>query len=368
MNRAWGWTLVLHLSACASPSPFDQPADGTLADSGAAYVPGAQWRIASAPRAGFDSARIATLTRDLTSGRYGSIDAVLIVRHGYLVYERYDGWVPSTAHTLQSVTKSVTALLFGIAAQNGGLELDRSVLDVFERYSDIASVDQRKRSLTLGHLLSMRTSMDFWESPYAESPLDQLNRSNGDWVRFVLDRPMTGEPGTTWSYNSGAPILICGALREVTGEGLAEFARRELFAPLGITNERWFTSPFDGLPHCGGGLFLKPADLARIGYLVLRDGRWGDRQVVPSAWLSAATRAHSLNVLFTSYGSDYGYYWWLFPEQPGGPNSNVIAASGAGGQWLFVIPKFDLVVAVAASNGNGLDLLYEAVLPAIRQR
>ena len=93
MNRAWGWTLVLHLSACASPSPFDQPADGTLADSGAAYVPGAQWRIASAPRAGFDSARIATLTRDLTSGRYGSIDAVLIVRHGYLVYERYDGWV-----------------------------------------------------------------------------------------------------------------------------------------------------------------------------------------------------------------------------------------------------------------------------------
>ena len=72
--------------------------------------------------------------------------------------------------------------------------------------------------------------------------------------------------------------------------------------------------------------------------------------------------------LFTSYGSDYGYYWWLFPEQPGGADNNVITASGSGGQWLFVIPKFDLVVAIAASNGDGLGVLYNAIFPALNTR
>ena len=369
MNRIRALTLVFVLGACANTPPADpQTGSSSLADSGAVYVPAAQWRVASAEGAGFDSARIATLSRDLSAGRYGNTDAVLIVRYGYLVFERYNGWAPSSAHTLQSVTKSVTALLYGIAAQSGGLELERGVLNVFARYTDVASVDERKRALTLRHLLSMRTSMDFWEQPYGGSPLDQLNRSAGDWVKFVLDRPMTGEPGTSWAYNSGAPIVICGALREVTGEGVADFARRELFEPLGITNERWATSPYDGLPHCGGGLFLKPTDLARIGYLVLRHGRWGDRQIVPEAWLAAATTAYSHDVLFTSYGSDYGYYWWLFPERPGGADNNVITASGSGGQWLFIVPKFDLVVAVAASNGNGLDLLYNGILPALNAR
>jgi CubicO group peptidase (beta-lactamase class C family) len=368
MKRTTAFTLLFVLSACGNVPPVDPQTGAPLADSGAAYVPGTQWRTASAARAGLDSTRIATLARDISAGRYGSIDAVLIVRYGYLVFEKYNGWAPATAHTLQSVTKSVTALLFGIAAQNGGLELDRNVLDVFARYPDVAGVDARKRALTLRHLLSMRTSMDFWEQPYPGSPLDQLNRSSGDWVKFVLDRPMTGEPGTTWSYNSGAPIVICGALRDVRGERVVDFARRELFAPIGITNDRWAISPYDSLPHCGGGLYLKPTDLARIGYLVLRRGRWGDRQIVPESWITAATTAYSRDVLFTSYGSDYGYYWWLFPEQPGGPDDNVITASGSGGQWLFIIPRFDLVVAIAASNGDGLSVLYNAILPAISTR
>ncbi len=356
-------------AACAK-SPAGTPADGqsVLADSGAAYVPGAQWRTATPAQAGFDQSRISTMVDGITSGRYGALDAGLVIRYGYLIVEKYNGWSPGTAHTLQSVTKSVTSLLYGIAAQNSALSLDRPVLDVFSRYSSIANVDERKRALTLRHLLSMRTSMDFWEQPYDGSPLDQLNRSSGDWVKFVLDRPMTGEPGSAWAYNSGAAILLCGVLRETTGEDVAVFARRVLFEPIGIAGERWAKSPYDGLPHCGGGLFLKPADLARIGYLVLRRGRWGERQVVPEAWIAAATTPYTRDVFFTSYGSDYGYLWWLFPQLRGGADDNVITASGSGGQWLFVVPSLDLVVAVAASNGAGLDLLYDGVLPAITGR
>jgi CubicO group peptidase (beta-lactamase class C family) len=213
----------------------------------------------------------------------------------------------------------------------------------------------------------MRASMDYWEQPYPGSPHDSLNKSAGDWTRFILSRRMTGLPGTTWAYNSGAAILTCSVVREITNEPVSAFARRELFAPLGITSDSWFQSPFDGLPHCGGGLNLSPPDLARIGYLVLRNGKWGGKQVVPASWITAMTQPYSSGnpLFFSNYGSKYGYFWWLFPVTQGGSDAGVWAGSGSGGQWLYVVPSKDLVIAVAASNGYGMDLLY-GVLGAIR--
>jgi CubicO group peptidase (beta-lactamase class C family) len=145
------------------------------------------------------------------------------------------------------------------------------------------------------------------------------------------------------------------------------FARRELFAPIGVSGESWARSAYDGLPHCGGGLHLKPVDLARLGYLVLRHGAWGGRQMVSRAWIEASTHAitRGAPVFFSDFGSGYGYFWWLFPTRRGGTDEGVIAASGSGGQWLFVVPSLDLVVVIVATNGDGLDLLYDELLPAI---
>jgi CubicO group peptidase (beta-lactamase class C family) len=264
----------------------------------------------------------------------------------------------------------VTSLLLGIlAAQSpANANLDRPVLEVFSRYASVANLDDRKRALTLRHLVTMRTSMDFWEQPYPGSPLDQLNRSSADWTKFILDRPMTGTPGREWSYNSGAAILTGAVVREISNVSVDEFARRELFEPIGVRGERWFKSPYDGLPHCGGGLNLRAVDLARLGYLVLRGGRWGDRQIVPESWITESTRPDSRGapVYFSNVGSAYGYFWWLFPTRRGASDLGVIAASGSGGQWLFVVPSLDLVVAVVAENGDGLGLLYDGVLAAVR--
>jgi CubicO group peptidase (beta-lactamase class C family) len=342
-----------------------------VSDSGATYFPPASWRTAAPTAVGFDAARLDNVIRDVSAGRYGSTHGVLVVRFGYLVVEHYDAWDNSRVHTMQSVTKSVTSLLFGIARDKAAADagnLDRPVLDVFKKYSSIANVDDRKRSLTLRHLLTMRTSMDFWEQPYDGSPLDQLNRSSDDWVKFVLDRPMTGTPGSAWAYNSGAAIAMGGVIRELSGINVDEFARRELFAPIGATGETWARSPYDGLPHCGGGLNLKPPDLARVGYLVLRHGRWGDRQIVPKAWLDLTTSpvTRGSPVFFANYGSAYSYFWWLFPTSRGGTDTGIIAASGSGGQWLFVVPSLDLVVALVAADGNGLDLLYDGILSALQ--
>ena len=368
MNAA-PFLLAVMVAACGG-GRAEPPCAQPLPDDGQSYVPDAAWRRAAPASLGLDPSRIEALPQDVAAGRYGSIHAVVIVRYGHVALEHYSGWTAAQPHTLQSITKSVTSLLFGIAAARQPAAvagLDRPVLDVFGRYPGVEHVDPRKRQLTLRHLLEMRTGMDFWEQPYPGSPLEELNRSSGDWVRFVLDRPMTGDPGAAWAYNSGAAILMGGAVRELSGLPPDELARRELFAPIGVTGETWFRSPYDNLPHCGGGLSLKPLDLARVGYLVLRRGRWGDRSVVPADWIDASTRPITRPVpgYFTSANAGYGHFWWLFPTTRGGGDAGVIAGSGSGGQWLFVIPSLDVVVAIAAQSGDGLGLLYDGVLPAV---
>jgi CubicO group peptidase (beta-lactamase class C family) len=359
-------TLSLALGACQAESPVSPAPDSALA-----YVPGISWRTAAPAAVGFDSAAMAGLAAGVAAGRFGQVQAIAVVRFGYLVHEQHVGWDRGRPHTLQSVTKSVAALLYGILWQQqpGDARLDRPVLDLFSRYRNLDNVSAQKRLLTTRDLLTMRTGMDFWENPYAGSPLDSMNRSRGDWVRFILDRPMTGRPGEAWAYNSGAAILVCAAIREILGEPPDVFARRELFDPIGVTTDSWFRSPFDSLPHCGGGLSLAPLDLARIGYLVLRRGRWGARRIVPQDWLEEAARPHSTGrpLFFSEEGAGYGYLWWLFPVTRRGPGSGVIAASGAGGQWLFVVPELDLVVVVMGTQAYGLDLLYDGVLNAIRR-
>jgi len=362
--------VALLIVACRHSS-VEGPGVTALPDSVANYFPGETWRRAAPAVVGFDATRISALESDVAGSRYGAIDALIVVRYGELVVEKYNNWSADRAHTMQSVSKSVTSLLVGIlqsARPDGSASLDKRIVDIMRRYAPFANDDDRKDALTLRNLLMMRTSMDFWEQPYSGSPLDQLNRSTGDWTRFIVDRPMTGRPGGTWGYNSGAAILSCAIIRELSSQSADEFARRELFAPIGIGGETWFKSPFDGLPHCGGGLNLRPIDMARIGYLVLRHGRWNDRQIVRSGWIDSSTTRLSQGpeLIFSSYNSGYGYFWWTFPTQRGGADAGVIAASGAGGQWIFIVPSLDLVVAIAATNSAGLDLLYDGILASIR--
>jgi CubicO group peptidase (beta-lactamase class C family) len=361
--------LVMLAVACGG-APTSSGAQTNAADNGSGYYPGASWRTADPTTVGFDANGLSRLRTDVAAGRWGSVHGVIIVRNGWLVHEQYAGWSAATPHTMQSVTKSITSLLYGMATGGGaGGALDRPVLELFARYPSVANTDARKRALTMRHLLTMRTAMDFWEQPYNGSPLQVMNNSSADWTKYILDRPMTGEPGSGWAYNSGAAILVGSAIREITGEQPDVFARRALFAPIGVTGETWFRAPFDGLPHTGGGLALKPLDLARVGYLVLRHGAWNDTQVVPRAWLDSSVVAvtHGSPVFWANDGAGYGRFWWLFPTTRGGRDDGIITASGSGGQWLFVVPSLDLVVAIVAANGDGLGVLYDGVLPALRR-
>ena len=362
------------LAACGDepPAPVEQ-----LGADAASYWPTDSWRTATPAQVGMNAAAITNLVTRLRSGSLGAEHALAIVRKGYLVTDEYfAGWTADSIHTEQSVTKSVTSLVTGIAIARGDLRgVGQPLVELLSRYAPIANLDDRKRALTVRDLLMMRTGLDWNEDVYAGSPLEQLNRLQTDWLRFVVDWPMREQPGTRWQYNSGGVIALGGAIGIAAGMNTADYARTHLLRPIGITGDKWIRGFPDLLPHTGGGLYMSTRDLARIGYLVLRRGKWNTTQVVPETWLTESTQPLvTPTYQFGGRPWSYGYLWWLFTLDGSPPDANgvdiVIAGVGAMGQWLFVVPKYDLVVAINAGITNGpdpaLDMLFGTILPAIR--
>src|SRR5262245_20025932 len=181
------------------------------------------WPTTTPSEAGLDVTRTTDLVQRIRAGRYGRLTSLLVVRHERLVVEEYfNGWSAGRSHTLQSVTKSVTALLTGIAVQSGHLALDDRASRYFSQYEPIPG-DSRKQAVTVRDLLTMRSGLDWDESIYTGSPLQQLNECRCDWLRFVLDWPMRDMPGTRWEYISGNTILLGGLVGAATGRRLDVF-------------------------------------------------------------------------------------------------------------------------------------------------
>jgi len=353
------------------------PTEVVPVDTTTAYWPAASWRVAQPEAVGVDGPAVRSLLRQLDDGTVPGIHSFLAIRHGYVFAEAYfAGASAAQTHTLQSISKSVTSLLIGIARDSGLLaSIDAPVLGFFPEYTNLAALDDAKRSLRIRDLLAMRTGMSFWEEPYDGSPLQQLNSCACDWLRLVLDRPMSGLPDQSWAYNSGGVIVLGGVIRAVAGTSADDFARRVLFDPLGITQWSWFKGQPNGLPHMGGGLSLRTSDLARIGYLVLKRGAWNGQRIVSEHWLDeSTTRVTTKTPRYFPRDTDYGLLWWLFPRNgvtgPGSGDDYVIAASGTGGQWMFIDRAKNLVVvltgALGSGNWPGVQLFFDQLEAAAR--
>lgn len=347
--------------------------------------PTAAWPVSTLEAVGLDSQALAELDSDIAAGRYGYVDSMLVIRGGQLVYDRSyrhdydriygdDGAAPGPAHfrgppgpynyfdpwwhpfyrrgdlhTLQSVTKSVTSVLIGIALARGEFPgLDTPVLKFFD-VAGVANVDDRKRRMTIRHLLTMTTGLAWNEDlPYADPGNTAVAlEASCDWVGFTIDQPMAREPGTAFQYNSGAPQLLAHIFWKATGLDLEEYAQQHLFAPLGIGQWYWKRTP-SGLVDATGGLYLQPRDLAKIAYLLLRDGVWDGERLVSPDWVSASLAPGS-EVSGRGAGVSYGYLWWLYPYGEDGSNM-AWGGSGFGGQRPIVLPEYDLIVVFTGWN------------------
>ena len=351
--------------ACGSSSPTGPDATGTLTP----LTLTDDWSSATPAEAGLDVTRIMDLVQRARSGQYGRIGSLLVVRDERLVVEEYfNGWSAERAHTLQSVTKSVTALLTALAIQSGQLSLQDRVTRYFPQYEPIPE-DARKEALTVGDLLTMRSGLDWDESIYPGSPLQRLNDCRCDWLRFLLDWPMREGPGSRWEYISGNTILLGGVVGAATGRRLDRFAAEALFAPLRVTSDTWVRGLPDGLPHAGGGLYLRPRDMAKLGAMVLDQGQWQGRTVIQPELINLLTSRVTRGVRnWAGHSFDYGYGWWLTSD--GG--RDIIAASGAMGQWILVVPSARLVLAATSDDDSRwtapVEFLSSHLLPSVIAR
>jgi CubicO group peptidase (beta-lactamase class C family) len=264
-------------------------------------------------------------------------------------------------HTLQSVTKSVTATLIGIAVQRREIDgLDAPLLSFFGAY-DVSAVDPRLRHATLHDLLTMRSGIEWHET---DRPLDETNTTlrlerSTDWIRFTLAQPMDAEPGTKWVYNSGGSQLMSEVIRSATGEHVDRYAERHLFAPLGIRAYHWKKTP-TGHPDTEGGLYLEARDLARIGQLYLDDGVHDGRRILPPGWAMDATARHVDRTSANPNSPGYGYQWWRYDRR----GTEVWAGNGFGGQFLIIMPAVRIVGVVHSWNVFG-DRVTGVLVPFI---
>ena len=221
-----------------------------------------------------DSSLLANL---IDFGATHELESLLVIRHGTIVAEAY--YAPFRAgvkHRINSATKSVIGTLIAIALKDGLLDSpDHPVVDFFSDRT-IANLDDNKKAITIQNLLDMTSGLD-WTEPLGEGlpqSMIAMERS-ADWEQFVLDRPIATKPGAAFNYDSGNPQLLSAILTRLTGQSALDYARKRLFEPLGISDVFWRSDP-RGVSIGGYGLFLQPRDMAKFGYLYLRNGVWVD--------------------------------------------------------------------------------------------
>lgn len=351
-----------------------------------------RWPISSPGKLGLDRDALARLDAEIASGKYGNTDSMLVIRHGQIAWDRaykhdYDKiygeqahipgalnahdfggpynyfnpwWHPfyhrGELHALQSVTKTVTSVVIGVAVTRGDFpSIDTPVLRYFDA-AKVDNVDDRKRRLTIRHLLTMTAGLDWNEGLPYQDPKNTavVMESSMDWVSYVIGRPMSEEPGVRFNYNSGATEILAYIFERATGQDIEEYAAKYLFAPLGITDYFWKRTPL-GLSDTEGGLYLERHDLAKIAYLFLKNGVYAGKQIVNPAWVKESlTPAVTVS---TASGAKYGFMWWMYPYGKDDPRL-AFAGSGFGGQKPIAIPAYDLVLVF-----TGWNILGEKGLP-----
>lgn len=278
-------------------------------------------------------------------------DAVVVIRDGELIYERYAGPTKaSTPHLTWSMSKSLLATTLGVAYGEGRFKLDEPVAQYYPAF-------QGHPSVKLGHLLNWASGLA-WQEDYEYAPLRSsvvamlYTRGRGDMARFVAEHPLDAVPGTRFRYSSGDSNVLAAALKQMVGApAYADYPWQAVFQPLGITSAVWerdASGTFVGSSYA----YMTARDLARVGLLMQRGGRWGQQQLLPKAWVEFNLTP------FANYQADPakpgeavpGGHWWLnrhlakadkpWPDAP----ESTFAALGHWGQGLYVLPEQKLVV------------------------
>lgn len=296
---------------------------------------------------------IKELGKTINSG-YSNIAGITVQKNGRKLYENYfNGYTAETAFHVFSVTKSIISALIGIAIDKGYISsIDQKVLDFFPDYTPKRGEKTAQR-VTIRDMMTMTTPFKYKSAPYTKYFTSE------SWVKSALDLLGGKEEIGQFRYTPLiGPDILSGILTNVTGQSALGFAYENLFSPLGIDimqnvvfhnkeeqlyivknhhESGWVADP-QGINTAGWGLFITPADMAKIGQLYLNRGAWNGRQLVSAEWIDESTTEHSRWDKLL-----YGYLWWIVDG-----NEHSYAAMGDGGNVIYVNPAKNLVVAIAS--------------------
>ena len=337
------------------------------------------WECADLKDVGINKEKIFEVIDQITKGKYKDIHSLLIVKDGNLVLEEYfaaEGKIVGSfvnqvfrdrVQMLASVTKSVNSALIGIAQEQGFIkELDTPAFGLFPEYSEL--ITGGKERIQLKHLLTMSAGFHWNELviPYSNPQNDAMVMHQGkDLIRYCLEKSIVQKPGEKFVYHSGLSVILGEILKRSVGVPGERFAEEHLFKPLGISAYEWSKTP-DSLLKTGGGLALRPRDMAKFGQLYLSKGKWNGKQIVPEKWVKESTRSH----IKTTSGA-YGYQWWLRSFKLNDRQIDSFYAIGNAGQFIFVFPELDMVVVSTAQNYDRgwsrrfYEMLGSYILPAV---
>ena len=299
---------------------------------------------------------------------FRNVESFIVSYDGVTRFEKYyNGIQKDSLHQIQSQTKSIVSLLLGIAIDKGFVQSeDELVSNYFPEY--FGSTGSKKSDLRIKDILTMSAGFE-WEEmiPLDDPGNDNINMFNsGDYLKYILSKPVSDSLYGTFNYNSGCPMIIAGIIEKAAKMRLDRFAEKYLFEPLGINDYGWIKDS-TGFCHAGGGLYLKPADMLKIGLLVMKGGVWKNQQIISEKWISKVVHPF----IATNFeNSEYGYFWWINEYALSqGRTVTVVSAQGAGGQKLYIFPDYMLVIAFTERNFTTPQVspifIRESILPLL---
>lgn len=303
-----------------------------------------------------------SLEEKIAQQEYKQITSVLVQKDGNLLYEQYfNNGSSELLNDVRSASKSITAILFGMALEDGYFKsVEDRVLPIFKHKQPIADLFAAKKSMTFDQLLAMTSPLECNDFERASAGNEEKMYLRKDWERFILDLPEAGTPpweaksedrpyGRTFRYCTGGVFMLGAAIEYASDTTLTAYADKKLFKPLDISHKRWQFSPM-GIAQGGGGLGLRSRDLIKIGQLMLNGGRYGQQQLLSKAWVEAMFKPRS--VAMADMNIDYGYLWWINHFEINGKDITAYAASGNGGNYVFVVPQLNLTAVITAQAYN----------------
>ena len=273
---------------------------------------------------------------------------VVIKDHKLVVEEYFYTYWRATIHDIRSAGKSVTALILGIALDQGLIEdVNQPIYSFFPSHKVHIALTETHKSITIAHLLQMSSGLDA-DSDDIETPGNGLHLiGSEDWLDLALNLPIAFPPGERWVYNDVCAMLTGAIVQSVSGKNLSEFAKTYLFDPLDFDEYYWYTGP-NHVTGAMGNLYLTTLDFAKLGQLIVNEGKWEGQQIISADWIKAL-QVKRLNLPPDFLATHYGYFWYFGEKEIGGETYEYMYASGNGGNKLYVVPDKNLVVATTSS-------------------